>query len=269
MTVQANPQERPAGLGDLSLAGKTALVTGGGGGLGKQMALALAEAGADLVLVGRRRELLEQTATEVETSATVVPGDVTSEETLAELAGLAGDVDILVNNAGLAIYHKPWLEQTTGDWNETMAVNVIAPFRLCQVFAPSMVSRGWGRIINISSIYGILGVDTRRYASLGDFDVPAYASSKHALIGLTRYLGCRLATTGVTVNSLSPGMFPGTEQNADMTESELLFQLSHGAPMERVGVTDDLGAAVVFLASPGAKFVTGQNLVVDGGWSVW
>jgi gluconate 5-dehydrogenase len=256
-------------LPELSLVGKTALVTGGGGGLGKQMALALADAGAELVLVGRRREVLEETATEAETESTVLAGDVTDEETLAEISRFADRVDILVNNAGLSIHDKNWLEQTTDDWDETMAVNVVAPFRLSQLFAPAMVERGWGRIINVSSIYGILGVDVRRYQDLQAFDVPAYVASKHALIGLTRYLACRLANTGVTVNSLSPGMFPGTEQNADMEIRGLIDRLVDGTPMQRVGVNDDLRAAVVFLASPGAKFVTGQNLVVDGGWSVW
>ncbi len=261
--------EQAVSLPELSLVGKTALVSGGGGGLGKQMAVALADAGANLVLVGRRRELLEETASGVGTDARVVAGDVTDETALREIAEYADEVDILVNNAAISIHDKNWLEQTTDDWNQTMAVNVVAPFRLSQVFAPSMVRRGWGRIVNISSIYGILGVDVRRYQDLEAFDVPTYVASKHALIGLTRYLGCRLADTGVTVNSLSPGMFPGTEQNADMVASGLIDRLVDGTPMQRVGTHDDLRAAIVFLASPGSKFVTGQNLVVDGGWSVW
>jgi NAD(P)-dependent dehydrogenase (short-subunit alcohol dehydrogenase family) len=263
-------EQRAYSIPELDLQGKTALVTGGGGGLGKQMALALAGAGARLVLVGRRSQPLHETAETVAGGAIVVAGDVTLEETVTELARYADQVDILVNNAGISIHDKDWLAQTVDDWNLTLAVNVIAPFRLSQVFAPAMVERGWGRIINISSIYGILGVDVRRYREdIDHFDVPAYVASKHALIGLTRYLACRLADTGVTVNSLSPGMFPGTDQNADMEIQGLIDRLADATPMLRVGVDDDLRAAVVFLASPGSKFVTGQNLVVDGGWSVW
>src|SRR4051794_31738249 len=140
------------GLKLLDLAGLRALVTGAGTGLGKQMALALAEAGADLVLSARRREPLEDTAGLARAfgvEATVLTADVTREEDLQALAERAGRVDVLVNNAGGG-EQKNWLEVTPQDWRATLAVNLDAPFRLCQLFAPAMMERRWGRIINIS-----------------------------------------------------------------------------------------------------------------------
>ena len=131
-----------------------------------------------------------------------------------------------------------------------------------------MKRRGWGRIINVSSIYGSLAGDPSRYPGL-DWDVPSYFASKHGLHGVTRYLAGLLAPHRVCVNTLSPGMFPNTDQNESMVSADLLERLIDGTPMKRVGDDEDLKAAVVFLASPGAKFVTGQDLVVDGGWSIW
>jgi NAD(P)-dependent dehydrogenase (short-subunit alcohol dehydrogenase family) len=253
-------------LQDLSLDGKVALVTGSGTGLGRDMAIALGAAGAELILVARRQELLEETKSLIPTHAEVVVADLRDQGAMDSLGNFVSRVDILVNNAGIAIKTE-WLSQTLDDLREIMEVNVYAPYRLSQLLSPGMVERGWGRIINVASIYGSLGVDVRRYPS--GFDVPGYVASKHALIGLTHYLGCRLADTGVTVNALSPGMFPNTGQNTDISSDELSHTLANATPMRRVGGTNDLGAAVVFLASPGSRFVTGQNLIVDGGWSVW
>jgi NAD(P)-dependent dehydrogenase (short-subunit alcohol dehydrogenase family) len=172
----------------------------------------------------------------------------------------------LVNNAGFSLF-KSWLEVTMDDWHEVMALNLDAPFRLIQLFAPPMMERRWGRIINIASIYGSVSGDPRRYPGL-DWDVPSYFASKHGLQGITHYLAPRLASYGVCINSLSPGMFP-SEQNDDKLTPAVLAALKDGTPMGRLGETDDLKAAVVYLASPGAKFMTGQDVIVDGGWTVW
>src|SRR5258708_38042841 len=161
---------------------------------------------------------------------------------------------------------KAWSEVTLAEWRQVMALNLDAPFRLCQIFAPPMMERRWGRSINICPIYGILGGDPSRYPAT--WDVPSYFAAKHGVQGITHGLAPRLAPFGVCINSLSPGMF-GSEQNDKVYGPEVWQALAANTPMRRLGETDDLKAAVVFLASPGAKFVTGQNIVVDGGWSVW
>jgi NAD(P)-dependent dehydrogenase (short-subunit alcohol dehydrogenase family) len=259
----------PAYLELLSLAGKRALVTGAGTGLGMQMALGLAEAGADLVICGRRRAPLDDCAAQARAfgiDVDVIPADVTVEAELQRIKDGAGRIDILVNNAGFAIL-RPWTEVSLDEWRQVTALNLDAPFRLCQLFAPPMIERGWGRIINIASIYGRVGGDPSRYPGI-EWDVASYFASKHGLHGVTHYLAPRLAPHGVCINSLSPGMFP-SEQNEERLTPEVNARLIDGTPMKRLGQTDDLKAAVVFLASPGAKFVTGQDIVVDGGWTVW
>ena len=254
----------------LSLRGKRALVTGAGTGLGLQMALGLAEAGADLVVCGRRQAPLEdcaQQAQQLGAAVTVIPADITVEADVLRLQQEAGQIDILVNNAGFGLL-KPWLEVTLADWREVTALNLDATFRLIQLFAPAMMERGWGRIVNIASIYGSIAGDRRRYPGIENWDIPSYFASKHGVQGITHYFAPKFAPHGVTINSLSPGMFP-SEQNEERLTAEVKAALVDGTPMQRLGETDDLKAAVVFLASPGAKFMTGQDVIVDGGWSVW
>jgi NAD(P)-dependent dehydrogenase (short-subunit alcohol dehydrogenase family) len=233
------------------------------------MALGLAEAGADLIVCGRRRAPLEDCAAQARAlgaDVAVVTADVTQEEDLARLRDEAGQVDILINNAGFGMQGK-WTEVSLAEWRAVMALNLDAPFRLIQIFAPPMMARGWGRIINIASIYGSIGGDPRRYPGL-DWDVASYFASKHGLHGITHYLAPRLAPYGVCINSLSPGMFP-SEQNMDKLTPAVIHALIDGTPMQRLGQTDDLKGAVVYLSSPAAKFTTGQDLIVDGGWTVW
>ena len=257
-------------LASLNLEGLRALVTGGGSGLGRQMALGLAEAGAEVVVCGRREQPLRETVAQIVAAggrASAIVCDVTDEQDLSALASAAGTVDVLVNNAGLASL-GPWETVSPDEWRAVMALNLDAVFRLCQLFAPAMRERGFGRVVNVGSIYGSLAGDPSRYPGI-EWDVPSYFASKHGVHGVTRYLAARLAPYGVCVNTLSPGMFPGTDQNQNMLSDELLDRLVDGTPMKRLGDADDLKAAVVFLASPGAKFVTGQDLIVDGGWSIW
>ena len=263
-----------AGLPMLSLVGRRALVTGSGTGLGRMIALGFAQAGADLVLVARRREKLDATAEEIRAlgaEATVIPTDITSEPDVVRLGTLAGQVDILVNNVGIAP-NQEWMHVPLDEWRRVFAVNLDAPFRLCQLFAPRMMERGWGRIINIASVYGKMGGNPALYEGVTPpWDVPSYFASKHAIHGITHYLAPRLAPHGVTINDISPGGFAGSEQNdASMPPSEERVQRFHDAvPMRRVGDTNDIQSLVVFLASPGSAYMTGQDLVVDGGWSTW
>ena len=253
----------------LDLHGKRALVTGGGAGLGRQLTQALAEAGASIVICGRRREPLDSTAKSMRERGYVVStieADVTSEGDLERLRKGCGPIDILVNNAGYAI-RCPWQDVSLTQWREVMSVNVEAPFRMAQIFVPAMVERGWGRVINVSSIYGVVAGDPSLYGDWG-VDMASYFASKHALIGLTKHLAVMVGGTGVTVNALCPGPFPNTEANAVDAEP-LLRGLIARTPVKRLGNDYDLRAAVVYLASPGSSYYSGQNLIVDGGWTAW
>jgi NAD(P)-dependent dehydrogenase (short-subunit alcohol dehydrogenase family) len=257
------------GLSQLELSGKRVLITGAGSGLGRQMALGLAEAGADLVLCGRRVEALTATVEMMgdnSQSVEVVATDVTDEESLQHLRSAAGQIDVLVNNAGVARL-QPWSSVSMEEWRALMALNLEAPFRLCQLFVPPMVERGWGRVINIGSVYGLVSGDPRNYPG-SEWDLPAYIVSKHALLGMTRHLATTLARQGVCVNMISPGMFL-TEGNENRLSGPVRTKLSESTPMGRLGGDDDLKAAVVMLASEGAAFISGQNIVVDGGWTLW
>ena len=255
----------------LSLEGKRALVTGAGSGLGKQMTLGLAEAGADLVLCGRRSEPLERTAEQIwplGVEARVIPTDVTVEEDRQALLARAGRVDILVNNAGTTgPTAKAWTEITHEEWQQVLALNLYAPFRLCQLFAPTMIERQWGRIINIASLYGHLGSDPANYPGMV-FQPSPYFASKHGLNGITHHLATLLAPHGITVNSISPGAFE-TELTQEWITPALEKRWVDGTPLHRFGTGEDLKAIVVFLASPGSQYVTGQNLIADGGWTIW
>jgi len=256
-------------LNGLDLSGKHALVTGGGTGLGRQMAEALAEAGARVTICGRRAAPLKAAA-----EAAVAAGrdfrwavtDVTNPSDRRKLFDDVKDVDILVNNAALG-ERKPWLTVTVDEWRAIMNLNLEAPFALSQLFVPPMVEKKWGRVINISSVFGLIVGDPALYGDWG-VDLPSYIASKHGLIGLTKHLAMMLGSTGVTVNALCPGMFPNTEQNASNAAS-LVPGVEARTPVKRAGNDTDLRAAIVYLASPGSKFYTGQSMVVDGGWTIW
>ncbi len=253
-------------LGDLfSLEGRTALVTGGGAGLGRQMTYALAGAGANVTICGRRMAPLETTAAELlELGLDIqfVQADITMDADIDRIADVVDRVDVLVNNAGYAL-RDHWSTVTLDRWREVCGVNVEAPLRLMQRFVPGMVERGWGRVINVASVYGSNAGDERGYPGLG-LDIASYFASKHALIGLTRFMAVQLARTGVTVNTLSPGMFP-----SPLVDTAVADAIAQQIPTATFGSATDLEAAVLFLAGPGSPYVTGTDIVVDGGWSTW
>jgi NAD(P)-dependent dehydrogenase (short-subunit alcohol dehydrogenase family) len=253
------------------LTGRRALVTGGGTGIGRALVMALAEAGATVVICGRRVEPLRATVAAAKSGAAagaihVVAADVTHEPDVQRLRDAAGDIDILVNNAGGA-QQRPWLDVTSEHWRDVVGLNLDAAFRLSQVFAPAMTGRGWGRIINIASVYGMIAADPGRYPGM-TVDNASYVAAKHGLIGMTRHLAVRLGRTGVTVNAISPGMIMVEKHAATLTDGAK-EALAAGAPAGRMGTPEDLQTALLFLASPGSGFVTGQNVVVDGGWTIW
>jgi len=251
------------------LGGTTALVTGAGSGLGRGMALGLAKAGATLWLVGRREAALAETAGILSAQgfpSRQIPADVTGEADVRRIVDAAGRIDILVNNAGTS--DRQPLEAVTGDdWDRIIDLNLKAAFSLSQAFAPGMADAGSGRIINIASVYGTLAPHRALYPDAPSFDLPSYGASKAGLLGLTRHLAAILGPRGITVNAISPGMME-TERTADLIGAATREALVARTPVRRLGRPGDLEAAVVFLASPGAAFITGHDLVVDGGFSL-
>ena len=262
-------QSGMTGRNGLDLSGKHALITGGGAGLGRQMTEALAEAGARITICGRREAPVKKTAAALVAAGHEARGfvaDVTVDADRRRLLAETGDIDILVNNAARG-ERKDWLTVSIAEWRAIMELNVEAPFALMQLFVPAMLKKGWGRVVNVASIYGLVAGDPALYGEWG-VDLPSYVASKHGLIGLTKHMAVMLGGRGVTVNALCPGMFPNTEANKSQS-NELVPALEVRTPVKRVGNDTDLRAAVVYLSSPGSSFYTGQCLVVDGGWLAW
>ena len=257
------------------LAGRRALVTGGGAGLGKLFSNALARAGADLVICGRRSEVLEEAAKQMQGLGGKVepfPLDVSNPEDIKRAKVEIGAVDILVNNAGYSIRRDSWLEITPDEWHEVIGVNLSGPFLMAQAFVPSMIERGWGRVVNLSSIYGVVASNPAHYPDMKS-DNCSYSVAKHGLIGLTKHLAIRTAGTGVTVNVLSPGIFAAQSEKrrSDGTAAGALTaqRLKEAIPVGRFGEDNDLSAIIVYLCGPDSGYVTGQNFSVDGGFTVW
>jgi NAD(P)-dependent dehydrogenase (short-subunit alcohol dehydrogenase family) len=245
------------------LDGKVALITGGARGLGRTMAVALAQAGASLALAGRSKDACQNAADEVvaATGRTVraFAADVTRIADIEQLASDVerelGPVDILVNNAGINI-RGPIQQLTEADWDAVIDTNLKGPFLCARAFGPKMVSRGWGRVINLGSVLGVIALPGRA----------PYASSKAGIINLTRVLALEWAGTGVTANAICPGAF-ATEMNRSLLEDPVKYkEFVAQIPMGRWGELEELTGAVVFLASDASSYVTGTPLFVDGGW---
>lgn len=243
------------------LHGKTALVTGARTGIGRACALALASAGADLVLWGRKPHDTDDVADEVTRlgrSVHSVSADMTDTDEVAAVADtLLADtrVDILVNNAG-TIHREPAHETGHADWRRVLATNLDTPFLLCQRFGAAMLDRGQGSIVNIASLLSFQGGLT----------VPAYAASKHGIAGLTKALANEWAPKGVNVNAVAPGYVATNNTEALRNDAAREREIRARIPAGRWASPDDIATGVVFLASPGAAYVHGHVLVVDGGW---
>jgi NAD(P)-dependent dehydrogenase (short-subunit alcohol dehydrogenase family) len=257
---------------------RVAIVTGAGTGIGQAIAIGLAEAGVDCVITGRRSEPLQDTIARAPAGrVTAIGGDITEDadrrRVVAETAGRFGRIDILVNNAGVSSI-APLLAATEADWRKVMATNVDAAFFMAQQVLPIMRDRGWGRIVNIGSVYGVLGLNPAFYDVFTDDPVlgpkrqPAYHTSKGAILNLTRDLAIAVAKWGVTVNNVSPGMVI-TEQSDGLLSDSVKQRLCDMTPVGRFGEPKEIAHAVRFLASEEAAFITGQDIRVDGGWTIW
>ena len=246
----------------MSLEGRTAVVIGGTSGLGRELSLGLADAGADVVATGRRREEVDATALAIEERGRRtlrVTTDVTQKSSLetlhATLHAAFGKVDILVNAAG-RLLRQPTLELEDSDWQDVLSTNLTGALHACQIFGRGMVERRWGRIINIASLTSFVALK----------DVTAYGASKAAIVSLTRSLAIEWAPYGVCVNAIAPGVFKTRINQAWLEGAPRGQELLLRSPMQRFGMLEEIAGAGVFLASPAASFVTGHVLVVDGGF---
>ena len=248
----------------MKLKGRTALVTGASRGLGRAMAVALAAEGAALALVARDAAKLNETAETIRASggrAEVFTADIAIEAEVARVreeftARCGNALHILINNAGINI-RKPITDFTLAEWNTVMNTNVTSAFLLCRAFVPLMKGQGYGRIINMTSMMSHISLPGRT----------AYSASKTALLGFTRSLALELAPEKVTVNGISPGVYD-TEINAPlMNNAELRAQFLSKIPVGRFGSPDEIGKLAVFICSEDAGFLTGTDIVIDGGWT--
>jgi NAD(P)-dependent dehydrogenase (short-subunit alcohol dehydrogenase family) len=261
-----NPPPSPPGnvLDLFRLTGRRALVTGGSKGLGKVIATALAQAGADVAVVSRTQRDCAAAAEEISRTtgrrAVPITGDVTIaldvERVASEAEQALGPVDVLVNNAGINIRGAAE-ELSERDWDAVVDVNLKAPFLLSRRLGPRMRERGWGRVVNLGSILSVIALPGRA----------PYAAAKAGLLNLTRVLALEWAGSGVTANALCPGPF-GTEMNKPLLEDPEKYRAFVAKiPVGRWGELHEVAGAALFLASEASSFVTGTALFVDGGWT--
>jgi 2-deoxy-D-gluconate 3-dehydrogenase len=249
-------------VGDrFSLEGRVALVTGAGRGIGRAIAVALGAAGAAVACAARSLDQVEAAAGEIIGAggrARALRLDVTRPAEIAagveEVRGALGPIDVLVNNAGITL-EKKTTEVTDEDWDAVLATNVTAMFRCARAVAPGMIRLERGKIINVGSMYGIIGVP--RYA--------AYCASKAAVDGLTRSLAAEWARHGIQVNCLAPGYVNTDIPRAAMADEKTRALFLSKVPARRIGQPEEVGALAVYLASPASDFMTGQTVYLDGG----
>jgi gluconate 5-dehydrogenase len=250
------------------LAGKTALVTGGGRGIGRHLAIGLAEAGADVAVASRKLANCEAVARDIEglgRRGIAIAADVAREGDVAALAdGVIGAferLDILVNNAGV-IWGAPTLEYPIEGWDKVFGVNVRGLWLLSQRVARHMAEAGGGCIVHVCSVSGFRGAEEEAEPAI------AYSASKGAVHALTKDMAVKLAPRGIRVNAIAPGPFDTDMMDHVRHDEARLREFLKQVPMRRPGGEDDIKGAVVFLASEAARYVTGHTLVVDGGMIV-
>ena len=246
------------------LDGRVALITGGSKGLGRSMALALAEAGADIAICSRNGDEAEAAAREIadrtNRKAAGMTCDVTDLGSVRRLAAECeerfGRIDILLNNAGVNV-RKPTAQLTEEDWDSVIDISVKGSFLCAQAFMPAMMDRKWGRIVMLGSIMSYVAIAGRS----------AYAAAKTGVLGLTRALALEGAPLGVTVNCLCPGPFE-TPMNRVLMDDPVAYKVFLAKiPIGRWGQPEELGPAIVYLCSEASAFMTGASLTIDGGWT--
>ena len=249
---------------DRVLAGRVALVTGASRGIGRGIAMALGAAGAAVACAARTVDHAGPTAAQIRAGGGTAHAfglEVTRAEeipaTLRAVEAALGPIDVLVNNAGITFQRKT-LELTDEEWERMLATNLTSMFRLARAVAPSMIARGGGRIINIGSMWGRVGVP--QYA--------AYCVSKAGVDALTRCLAVEWARHGIRVNCVAPGYIRTDFQTEVMADERIRSLIFSKIPLRRLGEPEEVGALVVYLASPASEFMTGQTIYLDGGQTI-
>ncbi len=246
-----------------NLSGKNALVTGGTGGLGQAAATALAEAGANIIIISNQNNGDEALAgiRALGRKAIAICADLSDEKALPDLISQAnneiGDIDILVNNAGI-IRRTPYAEHSAQDWHDVIQINLNSVFFLSQLVGRGMLERGHGKIINIASMLSFQG----------GINVPGYTASKHGVSGITKAMASEWAGKGLNVNAIAPGYMATDNTKALREDEDRSAQILGRIPAGRWGTPDDLKGPIVFLASEASNYMNGHIMCVDGGWMV-